>query len=1022
MGKKLSIKQFLLVFLLTLSLFVLPHTVHAAGDGTGDSGWITDGSKQLVEGASPAKTGWLISLAKEDGTPIKAVFVTTVSNPVFSTTGVAVDTSGLVGRWGATTSKNIAGCEWHFGPWSGANGRGNGRALKQWLLSEYKDGLYGYAYVLKTYFGYNDDQVAEWENDPTNRMICEGVAWCGLYSGSSFQGTVFVGTSTGWAKKTDNDTWVARVTHGNLPNSHYGDVDNFILGSVVPGDISSKHSSSEILSNLGYGFVAIRPKEGLKLIQVFRTEGVVDNTSYTTCSLPYQVRDIGDYKAKNWFLSNKTTAEKGATTDYPVFQGLLPSIASGNGPGTVAENKKAQTLVILYERENVTLPIAENEDALKAWENDYVMERYVADRKGETDVNNCHVVMEDIQKVYDDLAAQEYVVIDGWDFDDEYKVNASLGDFQTPIWNLYNPPVQYGLWDRYTKAIGSNIYNVNDEIDPQFSYYLVRSLWETLAISPDREGQQGFLSTITSPKNGYPTQYTGLAGLFQPANTEILRSETKPYNYQYTTTPIHIHIDYHLEIPHDEVKDEVTGEVLEEGYTEIVDKEPLDGDYVFTIANGTTGENRAYKYKAKATPIANSGKAGSIIAEDLGEGLKGNYGGNSSITAPDGYTSEFEWDPIEAQTVASEFRSSNIKLYPEVLMTVWVNEDAYEYKATPKEKPVYVMGELQREFTPSIVHGYNVYIDTGSMNGTGSLYSPSTGYTAQEIMKNPKAQSDLGATVQGTGFDVATTSHYVMNINTVAIVPSDSEAHGEWGNSLTKEDAIASHEAYVESLLSLATQDLIMEYEFQPGGQKLYYRLINGGKSEIIRDDDQQEVDIYFHDGNYDQRDDVINYCRSLYPYDETAYNEGLNLDTIFDTIFISNNDPITDNASTGYTTMSPGISLDTTHWYDEESKDKLTVVKCHTKVTFPVIDASDKASYNILTQSVLSHYLNQSNFINVKFYNRLHMDLTEDSSEAATRADGFSWPHTGDFKISHINGCDFVVINQSTQDMKSTN
>lgn len=157
MGK--SIKQFLLCFLILLSLFViaLPTNVHAEGDGTGDSGWTTGGTQILVEGASPAKTGWLISLAKEDGTPIKAVFVTTVSNPVLSTTGVAVDRSGLVGRWGATYSNVFAGAEWHFGPWSGANGRGNGRALKQWLLSEYKDGLNcPYLSNQKIWCGFND--------------------------------------------------------------------------------------------------------------------------------------------------------------------------------------------------------------------------------------------------------------------------------------------------------------------------------------------------------------------------------------------------------------------------------------------------------------------------------------------------------------------------------------------------------------------------------------------------------------------------------------------------------------------------------------------------------------------------------------------------------------------------------------------------------------------------------------------------------------------------------------------------
>lgn len=1010
MTRRISFKSILIGFLMVLTLFcIIPNIIHAT-DGAGDSGGLVGGTKQLVEGCSAGKTGWLISIAKEDGTPIDAVFVTTTQNPVFTTTGVAVDTSGLLGRWGATYSRIILGCDWHFGPFSGSTGRGNGRALKQWLLSPHSSGVgYGSDWILKNYFNYSDDQIAEFSNDPTNRLICEGVMWSGEYVGSDFQGKVYVGTSTTWAHK-DINSWVSIYTHQNLPNSHYLDVDNFITGIGVPSDVNSKHDAGTICAPLGYGAVAIRPKEGINLIQVFRTDGVVDNTSYTTCSLPYQVKDIGDYKVQKWFLSNQTTTERGNKTDYPVFQSQLASIASGNGPGTVAENKKAQTLVILYERVPDLPNREEDEDAMLAWENDIVFERYVADRSGETDVNNSHVVYEDIMEVINDFASQQYVVIDSYEFEEEYTVNASLGNWQTPIWNLYNSPVQYGLWDTYNKAIGSNVYSIYDEVDPQFSYYLVRSLWERLAISPDREGQQDFLSMITSPKNGYPTQFTGLEGLSQTGNTEILRSETRPYNYQFTTTPINIYIEYHLEIPHEAVLDEYTGEVLEEEWTEVIEKPPHDQDYTFTIAQGSTGDNKTYKYKAKTTPIANSGYAGTVIDELKGDTFRGTFAKSGGET--------FEYIPLEAQSVASEFRGQSIKIYPEVMMTVWRNSSALDYIAYPKEYPCYVMGEFKREFTPPITHGYVTTITSGStMSSSGSLMTAATGHTAQTI--NSQADTDLGVTSQGTAFSVNTLGQYVMHIYSVAIHPSTSSAHGEWGNELTQEDVVASHEAYVESLLALTAQELVMEYEFKPSGKKLYMTLLTDENELKVRATDVASVDLFWHDGGYDERDTVVNYCKTLYPFTDKVYNNGLNLDYIFDTIFISNNDGVEDNASTGYTgTGENGVTLNRTHWYDEESQYKISATMCHTEVTFSQIGATDKTDFNVLTSSVYSSYLNQSDYINVKFYNRLYMDL-KDGGEAATRADGFTWPHTGTFRVEHLINSDFAVINKSTADMK---
>lgn len=77
--KKLA--KYIVIFIILISLMMQTTiTIKAEGgpEGSGDSGWTSGGTIRLVEGANPAKSGWLISLAKEDGTHIDCVFVTTV--------------------------------------------------------------------------------------------------------------------------------------------------------------------------------------------------------------------------------------------------------------------------------------------------------------------------------------------------------------------------------------------------------------------------------------------------------------------------------------------------------------------------------------------------------------------------------------------------------------------------------------------------------------------------------------------------------------------------------------------------------------------------------------------------------------------------------------------------------------------------------------------------------------------------------------------------------------------------------
>ncbi|MDD6628613.1 MAG: hypothetical protein PUF03_10240 [Lachnospiraceae bacterium] len=92
--------------------------------------------------------------------------------------------------------------------------------------------------------------------------------WCvgGVYgsSSSSYMGFAIAGTDVAWARYRDSNNYLGRYTHGTLSNSfHY--VESW-LGLAVPSNVTSKHSSGEILSNTGWGIISVRVKEGDKQI------------------------------------------------------------------------------------------------------------------------------------------------------------------------------------------------------------------------------------------------------------------------------------------------------------------------------------------------------------------------------------------------------------------------------------------------------------------------------------------------------------------------------------------------------------------------------------------------------------------------------------------------------------------------------------------------------------------------------------------------------------------------------------
>ena len=198
-----------------------------------------------------------------------------------------------------------------------------GEAIKNWLINTEIDGYKGFEWVLVNYLGFSDDQVKEWESQKDVYLNIEGGMWGGLYVGSHHTGAVLVGSVTSWAKFTSSNNYISRYSHGNMPNSMV--YDQSWLGLSVPSNISSKHSSADILAPVGYGIVSVRPVLGdRQVIKCYYTAGKLDNMSYSFADESYEIKDEGSYKAKDWFVSEKKSNRSG-DTEFSSFQSELAS-------------------------------------------------------------------------------------------------------------------------------------------------------------------------------------------------------------------------------------------------------------------------------------------------------------------------------------------------------------------------------------------------------------------------------------------------------------------------------------------------------------------------------------------------------------------------------------------------------------------------------------------------------------------------------------------------------------------------
>lgn len=1068
---KKIIKQTLLTLALLMGISMLPmftKTVYASelpivfpiGSGVGTS---REATANMSGAASYAKTGF---------------YVTVSVAPDLNSTGHAIGHGAVLQgnfpaaypvpsefRASCSAQSRIPGASYGaytIAPWKWPAFRlqggavGYGGSTKSWLRAKNNTGASNATLVAQLFCGVPATEIQQHINAGETVFVnVEPIMWSGRFSGNTPVGGLVGGLTYGVGAtypEGEGKNFVGTVTHGAFPASFRYDVA--IQGMATCPDPGGRFSSATMMNkSIGCGIVSVAVNENYQVVICCEDPSLEGgwSTEYLGSGPKYEIlAKYNGYDFVEATFSKKKTELTDPHASYDTVCGSgAPNRPVGIGLQQFDALQEELALFIHYKGEKPE-PVATEAD-LYSWETAYLMPRYKANREDGEEVDNEYTLEEHIAEVineisektkacpyngafsciHGDLDAEGSAVIDKVTCRDSedwpnqyYGVMADLGEFPNANWNLYRESVSGEKWDVFNDALNDvDKWKINEPVDPQFSYYLTRSHLEDVSISPDREGAGAVSQELNIPPDfEWETSYIGKIGKDQKANTEGTHSVAS-YDYTFTAYGYELKIYYHYE--HEEI--ECTNTYDEKGFDTHIPCGATHPEHAFNEEGAdwgseadstiyeeneytpdtwvdTTGGHHEDKYKTKTTPSGVNDAAGTVVDEVLGGSLSGKWAKGSS----------FDYQATEDQLVGSQFQGVTFTIYPEVAMSVWVSSDAEKY-VDPEEKLVYVMGEYPRHYIPPIAHSFKTSIDTGTMQGLGSLASAATGSATNSV-----PAYDLGVTAMGTTFEIATKSHYEMDIYTVGCTITDSEAHGEWENEKT--DVKGSHEEYVGSLLGGIEQEIIMKMDSNKfSGGPIYYTLLSTeGKS--IRRDEEAKTNVFWHMGNYDESGTVKGWCDSMWGLGADAYTAAFQYteSQILDTMFISNIDGPEDNASKEYnpdphvgTQLDGILASHGEHWYDEESKDKMKVEYYHTHITFGLQNADDKIDYNLLTQQARSRMIDQSDNIHVSFYSRMF------NPNDYSAADGYTWPHTGTFRVDQIHGIDFSVINQTTAQMK---
>lgn len=1026
-------------------------TVYAGTDTNADSGSTKTGDK-LQGGPSSQKTGVYVtvSTAPNDNSPSHAIG----NGIIFKTKGgqnipsFDVDSQSKISGSHQTLK---AEAPWPFPAFkAGSNPVGYGKTICEWCKNT-KNPTTGQSWastiVLKC--GVTNAQQSELLAKGNSLYLnFEPIMFCNNFSNTkNSKGAIIVGLVSGIAEKIpEGKTYISSVTKSGFPKSFmYETNKNWqgISGVTAPAGLISNADMKN--KKLGYGICSIKLNQGQQVVIVCEDASGKCETEYLSANNTWNIEN--PYKGCNFVEATFSKKKTDLTDPHATYSAVCSSgqpnrsVGTGNQTFNVAQGEEA---LFIHYKGTLTeeMPILSEAD-LKAWECGVIMPKYAAQREDGADVDNSYTLKDHIEEVIEKVKGFReecpdngshcehvqctgHAVIDrvtckgseDWQ-SQKYGISANLGAFPNAIWNLYRPEVSTTKWDTFAKALGNTErWTIDEEVDPQFSYFLTRSHLEDVSVSPDREGIGATAKAYNiAPQYTWEQKYTGKEGVAQKGNSTATH-DVEDYDYQYTAYGYDLKIYYHFE--HDE-KSHEEGEQVPNAdgigtHYEVThschhsahswgNEVYEESTYSPSEWNGSTGGHKEDKFKTKGMPSGKNTNAGKVVEVKTGETLKGRFAKSGE---------EFEYKAVKAQLVGSDFQGTTFSIYPEVAMSIWISGSADKY-TNPTEKLVYVMGEYKRNYTPPIAHSFKTKIESGEMKGIGSLASASTGAATKGVNAY-----DLGITAMGTTFEVATQTRYEMDIYTVGCNVTDSEANSEWGNQQT--DVAGSHEEYVSSVINGMQQELIMKMDSSKFDKPIYYTLLST-EGHLKRTDEHKETEVFFHSGKYDQEGTVQGWCNTMWGLGADAYEEALQYTSnkILNTMFVSCTDGVEDNASLPYnpnphvgTAMNGILQAHGSHWYDEESKNKMKVEYYHTHIVFGYMTADDKVDYNLLEQSGYSRLINRNDNIHVSFYTRLANDLDY------TSADGYTWGDlTGTYSIDHMIGTDFSVINQTTAQMK---
>lgn len=848
----------LLTCVFTLSL-LLAIPVSANGNiGIGESGETTEGSANLSgqDGFSGAKTGYIVYTSDASGNPTSDVvaFTWDGSTP-YSTSGCPVMTA-LETRFGSAVTLEAWGTRspWGFPPFSGTSGTGG--AVKAWLLAPQGNYACGADYVMMEILKFSEAQVMDWYADINNRLNIEPLMYGGWYIGQTHTGRVLVGSTNTWAKFTQPDNWGGRYTHGNLCNSMYHD-EQVYAQLPVPPSVSGKHDSGTILSH-AYGIVTVKPVKGVQVVKIYKTSGVVDNTSYGFGEPPINVKDEGSYKVTKWSTSKQKTKATSNKADWGEVVAGCELVQSGSGVAVVDMPPAEKAIFILLEREKEVAPVVLNQESIRAHELNLIF-RYSDGLRDEFNGKNgrfegSNFRFNDVKHLYEKIPSD---TIQNYEMDKDYEVveevSGGTAESGRPTHYYKSDDLQvYKAWDEVKDP-----FALDEIVNPHYSINVSRVFWEDNlhTVEYRDSGYNGYVEEVL----GITPSLIGEETSANPgSNVENTLPEVQTNTYKYTA-----------KLQHRWQERDAWEETANDGSTHTAygswrDMEKWIEHHIVTYTVNTYCD----KFKVMVTPQASIESAGTILEESRGNTILGH-------------------DAIAKQIVATQL-GGTLTFYPEVPMTTWYTSDLVNY-AEPENKLVYILGEYPRKCTAPCIHGYTTRVQGGKLTGTTTLPAASTGRVAEDTYSYyaDKGTFINGVTAMGTTFETATLNRYEMTIGSVIFDCTDNYGvESAWNNEWV--DPKGSHDAYESQLVSRLDMQMILQF-FKGGSTKHgepYTMTADVSDMSITRE--EKTVELIWKEGDLVNKGDVIAGISWALNADGASLYAKWGLDEMLDTMYIS--------------------------------------------------------------------------------------------------------------------------------------